>query len=357
MTEKKIGVFGGGSWATAIVKLLLNNDLKKNQLNWYMRNQKSVDYINQHHHNPHYLSSVELNLREKPVYLSDDINQIVERSDILIFVIPAAFLMPALSKLKVSLKNKCIISAIKGIIPDGNLIITEFFNKKYRIPLSSIGVLSGPCHAEEVALERLSYLTIACKKTRQAEEVAGLFDCRYIKTRISSDIHGIEYAAVLKNIYALAAGICHGLGYGDNFQAVLISNAMRELRRFVRKVYPVKRKPKTKSHIFLRRIVKSVQPVHRVFNSSVYFGDLLVTAYSQFSRNRTFGTMIGKGYSVKAAQMEMNMIAEGYYAVRSIHEINKKHLVSIPICDSVYNILYENKNPAKEIEKLTESLR
>ncbi|MFW6327119.1 MAG: NAD(P)H-dependent glycerol-3-phosphate dehydrogenase, partial [Bacteroidota bacterium] len=228
-----------------------------------------------------------------------------------------------------------IISAIKGIIPDDNLTFAEFFNQYYNVPFSQVGIITGPCHAEEVALERLSYLTIASKLSKNSEILSGMLDCRYIKTITTNDIYGTEYAGVLKNIFAIAAGISHGLGYGDNFLAVLVSNSIQEIKRFLDKTYKNKRK---------------------VF-SSAYLGDLLVTAYSQFSRNRTFGMMIGKGYSVKSAQLEMNMIAEGYYSTKCIKEINSKYMVKMPITDAVYNILYEKISPSIEIKILSDKLK
>jgi len=326
----KIAVIGGGSWATAIVKMLCNN---VEQLHWWMRNTETVEFIKKYHHNPNYLSSVDLDL--KKIEISTELKTAVALADIIILAIPAAFLKDALASLAVSdLKNKTIFSAIKGIVPEDNLIIGEFVNQKYNIPFSQIGVITGPCHAEEVALEKLSYLTIASQNVEAANFVASQLACRYIKTSVSDDIYGTEYSAVLKNVIAIASGICHGLGYGDNFQAVLISNAIQEIKRFV----------------------DTVHPIDRDIKSSAYLGDLLVTAYSQFSRNRTFGSMIGKGYSVKAAQLEMNMIAEGYYAVKCVKEINKTFNIEMPITDAVYHILYERISPAIEIKLLTEKL-
>lgn len=326
----RVAVLGGGSWATAIVKMLLEN---VHQVNWYMRNKENIKFIEKHQHNNFYLSSVHLDTHK--IVLSDDINTSVENSDIVIFAIPSAFLKSALENLKADLSDKIIVSAIKGMVPDENMIIGEYFNTKYNIPLELIAVIAGPCHAEEVALERLSYLTIACQDLKNARWIADILSTNYIKTSVSDDIYGTEYSAVLKNIFAVAAGICHGLGYGDNFNAVLISNAIQEIKRFV----------------------DAVHPITRDINNSAYLGDLMVTAYSQFSRNRTFGTMIGKGYSVKSAQLEMNMVAEGYYAVRSIYETNKKYMVNMPITDAVYNILYEKISPAIEIKILTENIR
>lgn len=326
----KIAVIGGGSWATAIVKILCNN---VEQLHWWVRNAETAEFIKKYHHNPNYLSSVELDM--KKIVISNDLKKTAASVDILIMAIPAAFLKESITTLTpADLKSKTIFSAIKGIVPEDNLIIGEFFNQKYNIPFSQIGVITGPCHAEEVALEKLSYLTIASQNAETAGFVASQLACRYIKTTTSDDIYGTEYSAVLKNVVAIAAGICHGLGYGDNFQSVLVSNAIQEIKRFV----------------------DVVHPIDRDIKSSAYLGDLLVTAYSQFSRNRTFGGMIGKGYSVKAAQLEMNMIAEGYYAAKCVKEINKTYNVNMPITDAVYHILYEKISPAVEIKLLTDKL-
>lgn len=327
-----IAVVGGGSWATAIVKILGDN-LTEKEVYWWMRNADAIDHIKKFSHNPHYLSSVEIKVPDD--HLSSDLQNVIARCDMVLLNVPAAFLKEALNGITAEhLKGKKIISAIKGIVPGDNLIIGEFMNRHYGIPFEDILVISGPCHAEEVALEKLSYLTIACQNLLLAEAFASLLNTRYIKTNISDDIYGTEYAAVLKNIYAVASGICHGVGYGDNFQAVLISNAIREIDAFVR----------------------AVHPIDRDIKESAYLGDLLVTAYSQFSRNRTFGNMIGKGYTVKSAQLEMNMIAEGYYAVYCLHQINKVYKVHIPICRAVYAILYENHSPQIEMKLLSEEL-
>lgn len=324
------GIIGSGSWATAIAKILLNN---VTQLNWHLRDQDNIDLFRRKRHNPNYLTSVEFDVNR--IAFSTDVNEVVEKSDILIFAVPSAFMKSVLGKLAIPLHDKLVVSAIKGLVPGENMIVGSYFNKFYEVPIEQIGVISGPCHAEEVALERLSYLTIACQDVKRARDFAGLFNCSYIKTTVSDDIYGTEYAAVLKNIMAVASGICHGLGYGDNFQAVLISNAIQEMKRFV----------------------DTVHPITRDIKSSAYLGDLLVTCYSQFSRNRTFGTMLGKGYSVKSAQLEMLMVAEGYYAAKSIKEINDKYMVNMPITEAVYNIIYEKISPAIEIKLLTEQLR
>lgn len=327
----KFAVLGGGSWATAIVKMLAENQA---QVGWYMRNSEAIDYIKKEKHNPKYLSSVEFKLEQ--LELSDDINSIIKNADVLIFAIPSAFLEGELQKATVSFQTKIIFSAIKGIVPETGLIVGEHFHEKYNIPFENIGVITGPCHAEEVALERLSYLTIACDDQEKAALVAENLSSHYIKTKISDDIIGTEYAAMLKNIYALAAGIYHGLGYGDNFQSVLMSNAIREMKRYIKRVHKMKRN----------------------INNSAYLGDLLVTGYSTFSRNRMFGNMIGKGYTVKSAQMEMKMVAEGYYAAKSAFEQKAKFSkkVKTPIIDAVYQVLYEGKNAKRTFKDLTDKL-
>jgi len=327
----KYAVFGAGSWATAIVKMLCEN---LDEVGWYMRSVYAKDHILKEQHNPNYLSSVEFNTNQ--LKLSNDINEIAEWADVLIFVIPSAFMHSELEKLTTDISNKTIVSAVKGIIPETGLLVGEHFHNSYNIPFKSIAVIAGPCHAEEVALERLSYLTISCADAEKARAIADKLSSGYINTKISDDIIGVEYAVMLKNIYAIAAGIAHGLGYGDNFQSVLMSNAIREMNRFIKKMHKMKRN----------------------INNSAYLGDLLVTGYSVFSRNRMFGNMIGKGYTVKSAQMEMNMIAEGYYATKSAHLLNKKNKkkTELPIINAVYAILYEHKNPKTEFKKLTEKL-
>lgn len=327
--QPKIAVLGGGSWATAIVKMLSEN---LDTIGWYMRSVYAIEHIKRNKHNPNYLSSAELHPEQ--LNLSDDINAIVTTYDILIFAIPSAFLKAELDKVNVSLEDKIIFSAIKGIVPETGLIVGEHFNEHHKVPMESIGVITGPCHAEEVAMERLSYLTLACQDQQKAKELSKYIAGRYIKTKISDDIIGTEYAAMLKNIYAIAAGIAHGLGYGDNFQSVLMSNAIREMKRYIKKVHKMKRN----------------------INNSAYLGDLLVTGYSVFSRNRMFGNMIGKGYTVKSAMMEMSMVAEGYYATKSAYKINQKNGVKTPIIDAVYNVLYDKKEAKDEFKKLTNRL-
>lgn len=328
--RKKIAVIGGGSWATALVKILCNN---VSSVNWYMRNEGAVRHILKFRHNPNYLQSVEFDLNK--INVSTDLMEIIKPADIIIIATPSAFLVKLFENFSVEiLRDKIIFSAVKGIIPEYNAIPARFIHKTFGTPYDNIGIICGPCHAEEVALERLSYLTVACQDDEVSEEMAELLACRYIKTTISDDLFGTEISAVLKNVYAIASGICAGLGYGDNFQSVLVSNAIQEIEN----------------------LIDEMSPIHRDVKSSAYLGDLLVTAYSKFSRNRSFGYMIGKGYSVKTAQMEMDMIAEGYFATKSVMEIKKKFDVEMPIVEAVYNILYERISPVIEMRILTEKL-
>ena len=324
--NQNIAVLGGGSWATAIVKMLSNN---LDTIGWWMRDEAQIAHIQSEGFNPKYLSTVEFDTSK--LEISSDILETIRKYDTLILAVPSAFLKEAFSVLpRDVMKGKFVVSAIKGIVPENNTIIGEFLHNQYDLPFSDIGVLTGPCHAEEVALEKLSYLTVACQDEDQAQVVADKLSCDYINVRVSDDIFGTEYSAVLKNIMAVANGICRGLGYGDNFQAVLISNGIKEIKRFV----------------------DAVHPIDRDIKSSAYLGDLLVTAYSEFSRNRRFGGLIGKGSSVAEAQQEMEMVAEGYYAVKCVSEVNKRYNVEMPISEAVYKILYQGALPEAEIKKL-----
>ncbi len=326
----RVAVIGYGSWATALVKMLLENEP---EVGWYMRNADVADHICRSGSNPKYLSGVHFDTSRLRV--SRDINAVVAWADIIVLAAPSAFIETTLADLTEPLDDKFVLSAIKGIIPEYYVTIAEYVNEHYGLPFDRIGIITGPCHAEEVALERLSYLNLVSKNEDNARVLADKFATPYINTNISTDIYGTEYAAVLKNIYAIAVGICHGLGYGDNFQSVLIANAAREMNRFLDSTYPSERDT----------------------NTSAYLGDLLVTSYSQFSRNRSFGMMIGKGYSVRSAQIEMNMVAEGYYASYCIEQVNKRYKVDMPIAETVYRILYMNKSAAAEIKTLTGQLR
>jgi len=325
----KVAVIGSGSWATALSKMLLEN---VGEINWFFRKTTTIEQFKKLEHNPRYLLSVEFDTSRINFY--SNINNIIDNSDILVLAVPSAFLPVILGEIKTDMSNKYILSGIKGIVSEENLLVVEYLNKYFNVPSELIGIITGPCHAEEVALEKLSYLTIAGMDEVRAAQFAQLVSSDYIFTTVSDDIWGTEYSSVLKNVMSIAAGIAHGLRYGDNFHAVLISRAIQEIKRFVDVVHPITRDIK----------------------APAYLGDLMVTAYSQFSRNRMFGTMIGKGYSVKAAQLEMNMIAEGYYAARSTHLLNQNYNVEMPISEAVYKILYENASPAKTISELTPKL-
>ena len=324
------GVLGGGSWATALVKLLSNNS---DEIHWWVRSEKAAEHILTYKHNPNYIQSIEFDLNK--VKVTTRMQEVIDKSDILVIAIPSAFLDQTFQEQKPqNMKDKILFSAVKGIITEYDSIPARYLHKEFDVAYDRIGIICGPCHAEEVAKEQLSYLTIACPDQKIAGLVGDALACRYIKTSLSDDVFGSEISAVLKNVYAVAAGICHGVGYGDNFQAVLISNAIQEIERFV----------------------DAVHHVHRDVKSSAYLGDLLVTAYSPYSRNRTFGTMVGKGYSVKWATIEMNMVAEGYYASKGIKEMNKKFEVDMPIMEAVYNVLYEKISPVVEMRILADQL-
>ena len=322
---------GGGSWATAIAKILLSTE---DSINWYMRREDRIAEFKRLGHNPAYLPSVQFDVNR--INFSSDINEVAEISEVLLFVTPSPYFKSHMKKLKVKIKDKFVVSAIKGIVPDHNLLMSDYFHRFYGVPVENISVVAGPCHAEEVAMERLSYLTVGCQDIENAKMIARKLTNSYVKTSVSQDVAGIEFSSVLKNVYAIAAGICSGMKYGDNFQAVLMSNAIQEMNNFLALTRPM--------------------PT-RAVNDSVYLGDLLVTCYSNFSRNRIFGTMIGKGYSVKAAQLEMEMIAEGYYGTKCMKEVNEHYRVNMPILNAVYNILYEQISPVIEIKLLTDSFK
>ena len=326
----KIAVMGGGSWATALAKLLLmNND----RILWYMRRDDRIADFKRLSHNPAYLSDVIFDTDR--IDFSSDINEVCREADVLLLALPSPYIKSHLAKLTADISTKYVVSAVKGIVPDENLTVTEYMSRFYHIPADHLLVVSGPCHAEEVALDRLSYLTVGATETLLSEAFAKLIASRALKTIISQDIHGIEYGGVLKNVYAIMAGILHGMKNGDNFLAVLVSSSIREMERWVDAVAPAE---------------------GRNICNSAYLGDLLVTSYSRFSRNHNFGSMIGKGYSVKAAMMEMEMVTEGYYGAKCIHEINRKANVHIPIADAVYSILYEGAKPAQVIASLADEL-
>lgn len=330
LSNKKIAILGGGSWATALAKIVLSN---VGEINWYMRKQEQIDEFIANGKNPDYLRAVRFDVSK--IHFTADINEVVAMSDVLILAVPSPFLKMHLKKLRRSIRRKVIISAIKGMVPDENMVVTDYLHIRYEVPSENLGMIAGPCHAEEVAMERLSYLTIGCTNKQNALEMSKLFNTEYVHTTTSDDVWGLEYSSVMKNIYAIASGICYGLKYGDNFQAVLTANAIQEIARFA----------------------AATNPHRRDIDASAYLGDLLVTAYSQFSRNRQFGNMIGRGYSVKTAQLEMEMIAEGYFGTKCIYDFNQRFQISLPIVEAIYNILYNHASPILEIKELTNKLK
>ena len=325
----KIAIMGGGSWATALAKLVLNNEEK---ILWYMRRDDRIADFIRDGHNPAYLTDVAFDPNR--IDFSSDINAVVEQADTLLFATPSPYLKSHLEKLTTSLKDKFLVTAIKGIVPDENLIVTDYFKQMYGVSDDMLAVIGGPCHAEEVALERLSYLTVGCQDIERARSFAQALSCNKLRTIVSSDVIGIEYCAVLKNVYAIASGVCQGARCGDNFQAMLTSNALKEMSHFVQAASP---------------------DLVRDMSDSVYLGDLLVTANARLSRNHNFGTMIGRGYSVKSAQVEMDMIAEGYYGTKCMHEVNAKYEVAMPILDCMYDILYRRTPVKKAIARMADT--
>jgi glycerol-3-phosphate dehydrogenase (NAD(P)+) len=330
----RVAVIGSGSWATALVKLLVENKNETIVLSWWLRSEENAAYIRLHGHNPKYLTSAQLPVDQ--INISTNLQLLIVEAELVILAIPSAYLHEQLATLPETIfQDKLVASAIKGVIPETYQVVGTYLKERFNVSEENILVIGGPCHAEEVAMEKLSFLTIASGSHHNALTLADLLSCPYLKTSISSDLYGVEYAAVLKNVYAIAAGICHGLGYGDNFQALLITYAIKEMELFM----------------------NAVSPMERNLMDSVYLGDLLVTAYSQFSRNRTFGMMVGKGYAIKFAQLEMNMVAEGYYASKSLHNLIKNLPLEMQILETVYAILYENAIPKNAIRKLIHALR
>lgn len=331
-TENKMrcAVIGYGSWATAIVKILSTND---SHVGWYIRNQEVLETLLEEGRNPKYLSDIEFDLSR--INPSNDINQVVEQADIIVMACPSAYLKIFLEPLTVSLKDKYIISAIKGIVPDDYKTVIEYLHDKYDLSYKKMGLFTGPSHAEEVSRGQLSYLTLVCPDLEVAHIMGEKFSTPYIHLIYSDDLYGIEYAAILKNIYALAVGMAVGLGYGDNFLAVLIANCANELTTFMEESYPAQRNTL----------------------ASAYLGDLLVTCYSTYSRNRRLGLLIGHGCTVKSALNEMTMVAEGYFAADCIRHINTRHQVEMPIAEMVYDVLYKRANVRKCMKALTEKLK
>ena len=326
----KIALVGGGSWATALAKLLLENT---ERISWYIRKPERIEEFRKRGHNPVYLSDIRFDVDR--IDFSSDVNQVCRDAETIVVAVPSPFFHDTIAALDCDISSKKIVSAVKGMVPGQNMIISDFFASRFECKENNLLVIGGPCHAEEVALERLSYLTIGCRDTDKAREFASQITSRSLRTIISNDVAGIEYAAVLKNVYAIAAGVLSGMKAGDNFMAMVACNAAREMRGFI----------------------DAVAPLERDICLSAYLGDLLVTAYSKFSRNHNFGSMIGKGYSVTAAKMEMPMVAEGYYGTKCIHEINQNGpRVSMPIQEAVYRIIYERESPQKAIRSIIDTL-
>ena len=329
----QFSVIGSGSWATALAKILTDN---KHPINWWVRNDETVNHLNLRRHNPFYLNSVYFDT--SLLTLSTDIKTVIKKGDCLVIAVPSAYIVSTIGELKAAdFKGKKVVSAIKGILPDRNLLLNDFLKKDFDFPLSDYFTVMGPCHAEEVAVEKLSYLTFSGSDYSMTEQIASSFSTGYLNTIVNDDVYGVQFAAILKNIYALGAGIAHGLEYGDNFLSVLIANSADEMAGFLRKV-GIK-------HIEVG-IHEEEDPVtHKKspnYAASAYLGDLLVTCYSLYSRNRMFGKMIGKGYSVKNAQLELKMVAEGFNASKCIFQINKDIRAEMPIAETIYQILWEN---------------
>ncbi len=325
----RIAIMGGGSWATALAKLLMPNC---SRITWYMRRQDRIDEFRQLGHNPAYLSDVEFPIER--IDFSDDINAVASGADTLLMAMPSPYFKGHLEKLTADISGKNVVVATKGIIPDENELITDYLTARYGVDYDHMLVVSGPCHAEEVALGHLSYLTVAAERPEVAAAFASRIHGKALRTTLSSDIRGIEYAGVLKNIYAICAGIVHGLKMGDNFQAIMVSNAINEMERFL----------------------AVAAPGERNICGSVYLGDLLVTAYSRFSRNHNFGALLGKGCSVKRAMMEMEMVTEGYYGAKCIHEINEKLKVDMPILENIHAVLYGRLSPVRAMAAISDHL-
>ena len=325
-----VAIIGSGSWATALAKIVMHN---APDINWYIRKQETIDEFIEIRRNPNHLEWAYFDVSR--IHFSADINTVIDQSDLIVLAIPSPYLKQSLDDITVDMSQKMVISAVKGMIPDENLLVTDYMHKYFNVPEENLGVIAGPCHAEEIALERLSYLTVGCKDLEKARQWSKLFDTPYVRTTPSNDVEGLEFASVMKNIYAIAAGICKSLHYGDNFQAVLLTNAMHEMIRFA----------------------KAKSDIPRDITDSGYLGDVLVTAYSNFSRNRQFGQMIGMGYSVKAAQTEMEMVAEGYYGTKAIWLANQDVQVDLPIVEAVYQILYNRRSAKAVIKELTKKFQ
>ena len=325
----RCGVIGYGTWATALVHTL---EINKKEIWWHIRNEEVLEGLLTEGRNVKYLTDVDFDT--SLIHATPDLDEVIRNCEIILVAAPSAYLKTFMAEMTESLENKFILSATKGIIPDEYITITEYFKDTYGLPYSNLGVISGPSHAEEVSRDRISYLTVACKDLDNAHLIGEMFSTSSLKISYSDDIYGIEYAGILKNIYALAAGLASGLGYGDNFRAVLTASSAKELTRFINESYPFERDT----------------------NDPAYLGDLLVTSYSNFSRNRRLGQLIGKGCSVKSALNEMTMVAEGYFAAACLKKVNEKYNINVPIADMVYDILYKKASPRKKMRELVNML-
>jgi glycerol-3-phosphate dehydrogenase (NAD(P)+) len=325
----RCGVIGYGTWATALVHTL---EINKKEIWWHIRNEEVLEGLMTEGRNVKYLTDIEFDT--KLIHPTQELDEVIRNCEIILVAAPSAYLKSFMSEMTESLEGKFILSATKGIIPDEYITITEYFNNTYGLPYSNLGVISGPSHAEEVSRDKLSYLTVACKNLENAQLIGEMFATKNLRISYSEDIYGIEYAGILKNIYALASGLACGLGYGDNFRAVLAAASAKELTRFINESYPFDR--------------DTTDPA--------YLGDLLVTSYSNFSRNRRLGQLIGRGCSVKSALNEMTMVAEGYFAAACLKKVNEKHGINLPIADMVYDVLYKKNSPRKRMRELTQIL-
>ena len=332
----KFGILGSGSWGTAIAKILTDNG---NTIHWWNRSEDAITAFYERKHNPQYLTAARFDTDK--LLLTTEIEKVITNSDVIIIAIPSAYVENVLSLLPKNIfENKKILSAVKGILPAQNDLLNHYLEKNFNFSIENYFSILGPCHAEEVAAEKLSYLTFTGVDSATTNTIASFFKTKYINIITNTDIYGVQYAAILKNIYAVAAGIAHGLDYGDNFLSVLIANSAEEMAGFLRKAGIVNAEVG-----YIEHGKNVLNDKHANYAASVYLGDLLVTCYSLYSRNRTFGNMIGKGYSVKNAQLEMSMVAEGYNAAKCMHILNQTVLAEMPIAQSVYEILWEGLSP------------
>ena len=324
--ESRCAVIGHGSWATVLVKVLTTNE---SCVGWYVRNNEVLELLRDEGRNCRYLSDIEFDMNR--IRLSDDLNAIVSEADILFLVTPAAYLKYYLSDLRISLKDKMVVSAVKGIIPDENLFVTDYLKQQYGLSDAQLCFICGPTHAEEVGHGQLTYLTLACKEVMNTRVVGEKLKTSYIKISCQSNIDYLERSSVLKNIYAIIVGIAVGMGYGDNFISVLVSNCIKEM--------------------YFLLDPKNVNDLTK-FTPSNFFGDLLVSCYSSHSRNRQLGMLIGRGNTVKTALNEMTMVAEGYYSSAMLPFLPEEQRRQLPIAEKAYQVLHQGMSARKAIKDL-----